>query len=127
MNSKKSILIIGDILVFAIIIVIGFAAHGETGFSFISRMGTSFFPLLIGWFLIAPWLGLFDEQEISNPKLLWRILPTMLFVAPFAAILRSALLHNAAQPIFVLVLGLTNALGMLVWRGTHLIFARRNK
>jgi hypothetical protein len=126
MRLKKPILIIGDILEIAIITIIGFATHGEGGVSYILRMGTSFFPLLIGWFLIAPWLGLFEEQVNSNPILLWRILPAMVFAAPLAAILRSAVLHSTAQPIFVLILGLTNLLGMLVWRSIYLLLARRN-
>jgi hypothetical protein len=125
--TKKTKLIIGDIIAIAIVTIIGFATHGEAGVSFIPRMGTILFPFLLGWFILAPWFGLFDEQIISDPKLLWRILLTMLFVAPLAAILRSVLLHNAAQPIFVLILGLTNALGMLVWRGVYLFVTQRNK
>jgi hypothetical protein len=125
--NKNNILIIGDILEIAILTFIGFATHGEAGVSFIPRMGASFFPLLIGWLLIAPWLGLFEKEVTSNFKLLWRVLLAMLFVAPLAAVLRSGLLHSAVQPIFVLVFGLTNALGMLVWRSIYLFIARRNK
>ncbi len=125
--NKKNILIIGDILEIAILTFIGFATHGEAAVSFIPRMGASFLPLLIGWFLIAPWLGLFNEEVTSNFKLLWRVLLAMLFAAPLAAVLRSTLLHSAVQPLFVLILGSTNALGMLIWRGIYLFIARRNK
>ena len=124
--NKKNILIIGDILEIAILTFIGFATHGEADVSFIPRMAASFFPLLIGWFFIAPWLGLFDEEVTSKFKLLWLVLLAMLFVAPFAAVLRSALLYGAVQPLFVLVLGSTNALGMLIWRGIYIFLARRN-
>ncbi len=127
MLTKKFILITGDILVIAILTFIGFATHGEADVSFIPRMGAAFFPLVMGWFLIAPWLGLFDEPVVSNPKLLWRVLLAMLFVAPLATIMRSAFLHNAALPIFALVLGGTNGLGMLVWRGIYLLLAQRLK
>ena len=125
--NKKTILILGDILAIAILTVIGFATHGETGFSYILRMGTTFFPVLVSWFLIAPWLGLFDEQVIANPKLLWRILLAMIFIAQLAVILRATLLHSAAQPLFVLILGGSNMLGMLVWRILYLFIARRAK
>ena len=124
MDTKKTTLIIGDILSIAILTVIGFATHGEVGVGFILRMGTTFFPLLLGWFLIAPWFGLFDEQVASNPRLLWRILFAMLFAAPLAVILRAVLLHSAASPLFVLILGGMNALGMLVWRGIYLFITR---
>ncbi len=123
--NKKNILILGDILAIAILTFIGFATHGETGISYILRMGTTFFPVLVSWFLIAPWLGLFDEQAIANPKLLWRILLAMLFAAPLAVILRATLLHSAAQPLFVLILGGSNAIGMLIWRVLYLLMARR--
>jgi len=49
----------------------------------------------------------------------------MLFAAPLAVILRAALLHSAAQPLFVLILGTTNALGMLIWRGVFFLVARK--
>ncbi len=118
--------ILGDILAIAILTFIGFATHAETDFSYIPRMGTTFFPVLISWFLIAPWLGLFDEQVIANPKLLWRILLAMFLAAPLAVILRAVLLHSAAQPLFALILGGSNALGMLAWRALYLFVARRN-
>jgi hypothetical protein len=123
--NKKSTLILGDLLAIAILTVIGFATHGEIGVSFLARMGTTFFPMLVSWFLIATWLDLFDERVISNPQLFWRILLAMLFAAPLAVVLRAALLHSVAQPLFVLILGSTNALGMLVWRGIFFLVARK--
>jgi hypothetical protein len=125
--NKKNILILGDTLAIAILTFIGFATHGETDISYILRMGTTFFPVLISWFLIAPWLGLFDEQVIADPKLLWRILLAMVFIAPLAVILRATLLHSAVQPLFALILGGSNALGMLAWRALYLVVARRAK
>ncbi len=123
--NKKNILILGDIIAFAVLTFIGFATHGETDLSFIPRMGTTFLPLLFGWFLLAPWLGLFDEQIIANPKNLWRIILAMLFIAPLAAFLRAAWLGAAALPLFPLILGGSNALGMIVWRWIYIFVARR--
>jgi hypothetical protein len=123
--KKKIPLILGDILTFAIVTFIGFATHGEADVSYVPRMAASFFPLVIAWFLITPWLGLFDEGVTVNFKLLWRILPAMVFVSPLAVILRAVLVHSAAQPLFALIFGLTNALGILVWRVIYLFIARR--
>jgi hypothetical protein len=123
--SKKTTLILGDILAIAILTIIGFATHGEFGFSYLTRMGTTFFPMLISWFLAATWVDLFDERVITNPQLFWRIFLAMLFAAPLAVVLRSALLHSAAQPLFTLILGSTNAIGMLVWRGIYFFVARK--
>jgi hypothetical protein len=124
---KKYILILGDIITIAILTIIGFASHAETDISYIPRMGTTFFPILVSWFLIAPWLGLFNERVISNPKLFWRIPLAMAFAAPLAVILRATLLHSAALPLFALILGGSFALGMLIWRGIYLFALRRTE
>jgi len=125
MNKPKWLLIAGDILALAVITIIGFASHGETDISFVPRMFTTFIPLVVSWFLIAPWLGLFDTQIISNPKQLWRPPLAMLLAAPTAAILRATMLGGVALPLFALILGGSAALGMLVWRGLYLLLNRK--
>ena len=125
--NKKTTLILGDILAIAIVTIAGFATHNEIDFPHISRMGTTFFPLLLSWFIAATWLDLFDERIISNPQLFWRILVAMLLAAPLAGILRAALLHTVAQPLFVLVLGGTAALGLLAWRGIFFLVATKTE
>jgi hypothetical protein len=124
--NKKTTLILGDTVAIAVLTIIGFATHGEADVSFIPRMGTTFFPVLVSWLLAAPWFGLFDEQVTVNFKYLWRILPAMIFVAPLAVLLRAMLLHSAAQPLFALVMGGSNALGVLVWRAVYLFIAKRD-
>lgn len=118
-------LVIGDIIALAIITVIGFATHGETDLSFVPRMLTTFIPLLIGWFLIAPWLGLFARKYTDSTKQLWRPSLAMLLAAPMTAVLRAAMLNAAALPLFTIILGGSAALGMLVWRGLYAVFVAR--
>jgi hypothetical protein len=65
--KSKNILILGDGLILLIVTLIGFATHGESGVSFLPRMSAAFIPLLIGWFLLAPWFGLFNIEIISTP------------------------------------------------------------
>ncbi|MEW6402614.1 MAG: DUF3054 domain-containing protein [Chloroflexota bacterium] len=122
---KKTILVPGDIIALAIVTLIGFASHGEAELSFLPRMAAAFFPLVISWFLVSPWLGLFDEQVLSNPKLLWRPALAMVLAAPMATILRAALLNSTAIPIFTLILGTTSALGMMIWRAIYAWFLNR--
>jgi hypothetical protein len=124
MFMKRS-LILGDLLTIAIVTVIGFATHGETGISFLPRMATTFFPLIIAWFLLAPWLGLFDEQVVTNRRLFWRPALAMIFAAPLATILRAAILNGAVLPLFTLILGLSAALGMTIWRAIYAWFINR--
>lgn len=125
--NKKTILILGDVLAIALLTVIGFATHGETDASYLPRMAAAFFPVVFAWFVLAPWFELFDEGVISNPKNLLRIMLVILFAAPTAVILRAAWLNSAALPLFTLILGSTNALGMIVWRWIYIFIAKRIK
>jgi hypothetical protein len=123
--NKKTILILGDITAFAILTYIGFATHGETALSFIPRMLTTFLPMLFGWFALSPWFGLFDERVIANPKNLWRIILAMLFIAPLAATLRAMWLGAAMLPLFPLILGGSNVIGIILWRWIYIFITRR--
>lgn len=125
--TKHLLLILGDIIALAIITIIGFASHGETTISFVPRMLTTFIPLVVGWFLIAPWLGLFNTQITSNSKQLWRPPLAMLLAAPMTTILRATLLNAVALPLFTFILGGSAALGMLIWRGVYLWFRKVNE
>lgn len=126
MRNSKSNLIIGDIIVLAIITIIGFVSHGETDLSFLPRMFTTFIPLVISWFLIAPWLELFDTQITSEPKQLWRPFLAMLLAAPMTAVLRATMLNTVALPLFTLILGGSAALGLLVWRGLYSLWTQKS-
>ena len=125
MNKSIWTLITGDILALAIITVIGFATHGETDISSLPRILTTFIPLVISWFLIAPWLGLFNPQITSASKQLWRPPLAMLLASPMTAILRAVMLNGIALPLFTLILGGSTALGMLVWRGLYLRWRKK--
>lgn len=124
--SKKSILILGDALAIALLTLIGFATHGETDISYLPRMAAAFFPVVFAWFLLAPWFGLFDEGVIANPKNLWRVSLAMLFAAPLATTLRAAWLGGTSLPVFTLVLGISSAAGMILWRWIFTRITGRN-
>jgi hypothetical protein len=126
MRNSKSTLITGDIIVLAVITIIGFVSHGETELSLVPRMLTTFFPLVVSWFLIAPWLGLFDAQITSKPKQLWRAPLAMLLAAPMTVILRATMLNTVALPLFTLILGGSAALGLLVWRAIWYLMSKKS-
>jgi len=121
----KTFLTLGDILAIAIFTLIGFATHGETNLSFLPRFLAIFIPMTLAWFLLAPWFGLFQKEITSNPKQLWRPALAMFFAAPLAALLRAIILNSAVIPTFVIVLGETSALGMILWRGIYLHLNRK--
>ena len=126
MTHNRSFLIIGDMLAIGLVTILGFATHGETDISFLPRMAVVFFPLVIAWFMLAPWLGLFQDEIIHNARQLWRPALTALFTAPVAAVLRGLFLNAPIIPIFALVLGATSALGMSVWRAIYFWFTRKS-
>jgi hypothetical protein len=113
--NKQVTLVIGDSVVMGVITIIGFVSHGELATASLPRMMTTFLPLLASWFLIAPWLGLFDMQK-PRFSYIWRIPLAMLFAAPLTTVLRAAVLNSSALPLFTLILGGSSTIGMLVWR-----------
>ncbi len=123
---KNGILILGDVITLLIVTLIGFATHGETEISFLPRMLTTFIPLIIVWFLLAPWFGLFNTEINSNLKQLWRPALTMLFAGPLAVALRGFILNAPIIPIFAVVLSATSALGLMIWRTLYFVLNRRD-
>lgn len=121
MLKRNWVLVAGDVLAVAIVTGIGFATHNETDLSVLPRMMIVFIPLTMAWFLLAPWMGLFQQEITSNPKQLWRPAFTMIYAASLAVILRGLILGTPIIPIFAVVLGATSAFGMLIWRGVYFL------
>lgn len=117
----KTILVLGDALAIALVTLIGFATHGETGLSFLPRFLATYIPLAISWLLLAPWFGLFQREIASNPKQLWRPALAILFAAPLAVAVRGLILQTEIIPIFIVALGGTSALAMILWRATYFL------
>jgi hypothetical protein len=119
------ILLAGDFLAVVVITLVGFAFHqgiAEAGL----RIFTTFIPLLVGWALAGPVLGVYDLERARRPRQLWRPVWAMLLAGPTAAWLRGVMLGNAAIiPIFVLVLTGMGMLGMLIWRALFIWIGRR--
>ena len=118
-------LVLGDLITLAVLTYLGFATHGEAGFSFLPRMGITFAALTLGWFALAPALGLFDASRAGSTRQLWRPALTGLFAAQLAVNLRGLILGSDVQPLFAVVLGITTALGMLAWRALVIWLAGR--
>ena len=120
-------LLIGDAFVLAVITILGFARHGELG-SAGWRILTTLLPLMGGWYVISPFLGVYNPNRVSEFSQLWRPILGMLLAAPLAATLRGLWLNRPIIPVFVLVLGATVAVAILLWRLTFwIIFARTNR
>ena len=125
--KKAYLLILGDALALVVITLIGFGTHNELVLFPVERIMATFLPLLAGWFLIAPWLGLFKDEITSNARQLWRPVLAMLLAAPLTGLLRAMMLNGVVIPLFVLILGGSAALGMLVWRVLWWLLTRNKK
>jgi hypothetical protein len=79
-------------------------------------MAASFVPLLVAWFVLAPALGLFEEEKAGVAAELWRPAFVLLFAGPLAAVLRGIALNAPILPTFVVVLSLTAAVAISLWR-----------
>ena len=123
MHMKK-ILILGDILAIALLTLVGFASHEELNVSFLPRMAATFFPVLVSWFVIAPWFGLFQDDYPSRIRLHWRVALAALYASTMAAFLRGLILQSDIPPVFILALGGSAALGMMIWRWFYSLYHR---
>lgn len=114
-NRWLYMLVAGDILVLAIVTLLGFASHGslETAGS---RMLSTFIPLVIAWLLIAPHLLVYKKIIVHDVRQLWRPFWAMILAAPIAAWLRGIILNAPILPLFVLIIGGVSALAILFWR-----------
>jgi hypothetical protein len=119
-GRDRLILISGDIILFALVTIIGFASHGTAGTAG-SRMFTTFFPLVAAWFMVAPFLKVYDRSRVLDWHELWRPFWSMVIAAPLAAWMRGMLLGTPILPVFVIVLGGISAIGITLWRALYIL------
>jgi hypothetical protein len=124
-NKTLIWLLVGDGICALIISLIGFYTHYGKLEGF--RWLTTFLPVCIAWLAIAPWLGVYQDSRYKYPAQSWRPALAAFLSAPLAAWIRGALLESAILPLFILVLGLTDALGFIIWRFLYSFFVWRKK
>jgi len=119
-------LILGDTLTLFVVTLVGFAMHGElatAGF----RLLTTFLPLLFSWWLVAPFLKVFQLETALDFRQLWKPGWAMIVATPLAALLRGFWLNRPVLPLFAFVLAGSSALAILVWRMIFLLIARSRR
>lgn len=90
-------------------------------------MLTTFIPLVLGWGLIAPFLGVYDPARATDWRQLWRPFWAMVLAGPMVGWLRGVWLDQVILPIFVVVLGGVSALAILAWRIVFWLVSSRMK
>jgi hypothetical protein len=117
-------LLVGDVVTLGLVTLFGFASHGTLGSAGV-RMLSTLIPVLISWFLVAPFLGVYRLEWTVDWRQLWRPFWAMVIAAPFAAWMRAVWLGSVILPIFVVVLGGISAIAILIWRLVYWVILTR--
>ncbi len=112
---KRSLLLLGDILAWLGLTLLGFASHRELSLSTWPRMLATLLPLLIAWYPLASLLGLFGHSRLSFPYLI-KLNLAVIYTVSLAVLLRAIWLRTTVPPIFALVLSLISMAGITFWR-----------
>jgi hypothetical protein len=116
MDQKQAIsplLLIGDVFTIFIVSLVGFVNHNS---AIDWHIFTTLLPMLAAWSVAGFLLGVYKVEVVSAPAQLWRVILAVMLAAPVAAWLRAIWLDRAVIPVFALVLGLSAALGLVIWR-----------
>jgi hypothetical protein len=114
-NSRQYLALAGDVICLGIVILIGFSSHGTLGTAGL-RILSTLVPLVLSWWLISPFFGLYHPQAFGDVRQLWRPLYAMAFVVPLGAWVRGLILGLPIQPVFVAVIFATCASAVVLWR-----------
>ncbi|NJL05703.1 MAG: DUF3054 domain-containing protein [Chloroflexaceae bacterium] len=118
-----ALLIGGDLLAFTLFAIIGRRSHSEAAglMAWFEVLKTAA-PFMLGWFLVAPWLGAFrarDYQAGADPSVAGvaqRTALAWLVAAPLALLLRAILLQRGIPFSFALITFITNLTFLVAWR-----------
>jgi hypothetical protein len=128
-TRRVAILAAGDLVAFNAVTAIGLLSHGElTGLESLGQMALVATPFAIGWFLIAPFAGVFRADVVGQPR---RVLPraalAWLIALPIGLLLWSMMRQKQIQPAFAVVTFITNLVVLLGWRGMFAWLAAHNR
>jgi hypothetical protein len=130
MSRSSLLLYLGDIFFILLFAIIGRQSHDmSTGVAAFAAIFNTAAPFIIGWLLVAPWLGAYQPEAWENAKsaihsVLKAILPALL-----VGILVRAFFEGGFSPVvFYLVAGTFMLLLLVIWRLIYtLVLAPRLK
>jgi hypothetical protein len=106
----------GDVAVYLVATLLGFASHEELTPAAWERFLATFVPFVVAWFLISPWIMRGGGPAGSGLARLWRPLLAAFYAAPLGAWFRGLWLGAPVQIVFVAVMGTVTAALMVIWR-----------
>jgi hypothetical protein len=119
------ILLVDDAFAIFAVTFIGLSFHQMDGM-WLERMPYTFIPYFVTWVIAAAGLQLYSNAVATQPSQLWRVLVGAAIAALPASALRSLWLGTPLVPMFVLIMGVTVAVGLLLTRSIYaFIFGRQ--
>ncbi len=113
-TKRQKTVIVGDVAVLVLLTVAGFATH--LTLDAFGRMIITLVGSLLAWGAVAPFMGVYGEDVISNPRSIWRVAWAWMLAAPMATFLRGAALDRDIPWVFVLVTIGVNGFALVLWR-----------
>lgn len=115
----RLLLIIDDAVAIFVVTFLGLQFH-QADAGLWERLPFTFVPFYATWLLAAAALQLYDPQRAKDFRQLWRVPVAAAVVTLPAAALRSVWLGTPVAPIFVVVMGLAIAIGLLISRSIYI-------
>jgi hypothetical protein len=112
------VLLVDDAVAIFAVTFIGLSFHQMDGM-WMERMPYTFIPYFVTWVIAAAGLQLYSNSVATQPGQLWRVPVGAAIAALPAAALRSLWLGTPLVPMFVLIMGVTVAAGLLVTRSIY--------
>ncbi len=116
---------LGDIGVYLLTTVLGFARHQELSAAALNRIAATWIPFSVAWLAFALSLGLLDPARLKDGPRLGRVLAAAILAAAFGAGLRGLWLGEALSGTFLVVMAAVTSGSMLLWRSLFGIVLRR--
>jgi hypothetical protein len=125
------LLVTGDLIAFFVFAALGRETHNEaTGLGAIGQTLWTAFPFMLGWFLVAPWLGAFTRARTERPLDMLQRTEIAWFAAwPVALLLRWAFTpdHHLPPLAFAVVALIANTIILGSWRTIFAALTYRGK
>lgn len=116
-SPRASLLVIGDVLVYVLATLSGFATHNGLVFAAWERILATLGSFILAWFLISPWIVGAGTSHTGSLARWWRPALAAIYAAPLGAWFRGLWIGAPIQLVFVAVMMVVTAGLMVVWRG----------
>jgi hypothetical protein len=129
-NRRRTIgLIVGDACMFVIFAAVGRDTHHEAaGFSAFWQVLETAAPFALGWFIVAPFLGVYRKSVTASVRAMLKHTALGWVCAwPVAMVLRGLFRQEIPPLSFALVVLIANLLFLCVWRGLFALVANRGR